>query len=159
MVVFSPLSLYTTYLGWQQYEVLFNALWQTGLLYLGFLMVGFRFLKNVLAPAGSTHHAADHALNNFLYELAMTFLICGIFVYPCVPLEEKALSFKPMCGTNKGSDPKTSTLKDTGTTYDEAFADVLTPNVKMPIGFAILQNYLSGLTYGLMKASKPLKVI
>jgi hypothetical protein len=153
MVVFSPLSLYTTYLGWQQYEVLFNALWQTGLLYLGFLMVGFRFLKNVLAPAGSTHHAADHALNNFLYELAMTFLICGVFVYPCVPLEEKALSFKPMCGTNKGSDPKTSTLKDTGTTYDEAFADVLTPNVKMPIGFAILQNYMSGLTYGLMKVT------
>ena len=153
MVVFSPLSLYTTYLGWQQYEVLFNALWQTGLLYLGFLMVGYRFLKNVLAPAGSTHHAAEHALNNFLYELAMTFLICGIFVYPCVPLEEKALSFKPMCGIKKGSDAKTSILKDTGTTYDEAFADVLTPSVKMPIGFAILQNYMSGITYGLMKVT------
>lgn len=153
MVVFSPLSLYTTYLGWQQYEVLFNALWQTGLLYLGFLMVGYRFLKNVLAPAGSTHHAAEHALNNFLYELAITFLICGIFVYPCVPLEEKALSFKPMCGVKKGSDAKTSMLRDTGTTYDEAFADVLTNNVKMPIGFAILQNYMSGLTYGLMKVT------
>jgi len=153
MVVFSPLSLYTTYLGWQQYEVLFNALWQTGLLYLGFLMVAYRFLKNVLAPSGSTHHAAEHALNNFLYELAITFLICGIFVYPCVPLEEKALSFKPMCGIKKGSDAKTSTLKDTGTTYDEAFADVLNPNVKMPIGFAILQNYMSGITYGLMKVT------
>ncbi|TAL64982.1 MAG: conjugal transfer protein TraG [Legionella sp.] len=153
MVVFSPLSLYTTYLGWQQYEVIFNALWQTGLLYLGFLMVGYRFLKNVLVPEGSTHHAAEHALNGFLYELAITFLICGIFVYPCVPLEEKALSFKPMCGIKKGSDVKTSTLKDTGTTYDEAFADVLTSNVKMPIGFAILQNYLSGLTYGLMKVT------
>jgi hypothetical protein len=153
MVVFSPLSLYTTYLGWQQYEVLFNALWQTGLLYLGFLMVGYRFLKNVLAPSGSTHHAAEHALNNFLYELAITFLICGIFVYPCVPLEEKALSFKPMCGIKKGTDAKTSTIKDTGTSYDEAFADVLTSSVKMPIGFAILQNYMSGLTYGLMKVT------
>ncbi|MBA2656831.1 MAG: conjugal transfer protein TraG N-terminal domain-containing protein [Tatlockia sp.] len=151
MVVFSPLSLYTIYLGWQQYEILFNALWQTGLLYLGFLMVGYRFLKNVLAPAGSTHHAADFALNHFLYELAITFLICGIFVYPCVPLEEKALSFKPMCGVKK--DPKSSTIKDTGTTYDEAFADVLTTAVKMPIGFAILQNFMSGFTYGLMKVT------
>lgn len=151
MVVFSPLSLYTTYLGWQQYDVLFNALWQTGILYLGFLMVGFRFLKNVLAPAGSTHHAADHALNHFLYELAITFLICGMFVYPCLPLEEKALNFKPMCEIKKGTDAKVSILKDTGTTYDEAFADVLTSSVKMPIGFAILQNYMSGLTYGLMK--------
>ena len=152
MVVFSPLSLYTTYLGWQQYEIIFNALWQTGLLYLGFLMIGFRFLKNVLAPAGSTHHAAEHALNTFLYELAITFLICGLFVYPCVPLEEKALSFKPMCGM-KSDTTKTSTLRDTGTTYDEAFADVITNNVKIPIGFAILQNYMSSLTYGLMKVT------
>ena len=60
-----------------------------GFYILAFLMVGYRFLKNVLAPAGSTHHAAEHALNNFLYELAMTFLICGIFVYPCVPWKKK----------------------------------------------------------------------
>ena len=152
MIVFSPLSLYTTYLGWQQYEIIFNALWQTGLLYLGFLMVGFRFLKNVLAPAGSTHHAADHALNTFLYELAITFLICGIFIYPCVPFEEKALNFKPLCGM-KNDLTQPSTLHDTGTTYDEAFADVITNNVKIPIGFAILQNYMSSLTYGLMKVT------
>lgn len=153
MIVFSPLSLYTTYLGWQQYEVIFNALWQTGLLYLGFLMVGYRFLKNVLVPSGPADHAAEYALNHFLYELAITFLICGVFIYPCVPLEEKAMSFKPMCGIKNGSDAKTSTLKDTGTTYDEAFADVLTNNVKMPLGFAILQNYMSGITYGLMKVT------
>lgn len=150
MVLFSPLSLYTTYLGWQQYSVIFNALWQTGLLYLGFLMVGYRFLKHVLVPTGSPHHAAEQALNTFLYELAITFLICGLFVYPCVPLEEKALSFKPLCGK---SEAKISTIKDTGTSYDEAFAEVLTPSVKMPIGFAILQNYMSGLTYGLMKVT------
>lgn len=153
MLVFSPLSLYTTYLGWQQYETLFNALWQTGILYLGFFMVAYRFLKNVLVPVGAPHQAAEHALNTFLYELALTFLICGLFVYPCVPLEEKALSFKPMCGIKAGTDPKSSTLKDTGTTYDEAFADVLTGNVRIPIGFAILQNYMSGLTYGLMKVT------
>ncbi|MCE3045374.1 conjugal transfer protein TraG N-terminal domain-containing protein [Legionella sp. 16cNR16C] len=153
MIVFSPLSLYTTYLGWQQYEIIFNALWQTGLLFLGFLMVAFRFLESALALPGSTTYAAERALNTFLYELAITFLICGLFVYPCVPLEEKAMSFKPMCGIKKDSDVKSSTLKDTGTTYDEAFADVLTPNVKMPIGFAILQNYMSGLTYGLMKVT------
>lgn len=151
MVVFSPLSLYTTYLGWQHYEILFNALWQTGLLYLGFLMLAYRFFKNVIAPAGSTQHAADHALNHFLYELAITFLICGIFVYPCVPLEEQAFSFKPMCGVKKEAKP--STIKDTGTTYDEAFGDVLTKSIKIPIGFAILQNYISGLTYGLMKVT------
>ncbi|MCH9762877.1 MAG: conjugal transfer protein TraG N-terminal domain-containing protein [Gammaproteobacteria bacterium] len=153
MIVFSPLSLYTTYLGWQQYEVLFIALWQTGLLYLGFLFIAYRFLKNVLAPAGSTHHAADHALNHFLYELAVTVFICSIFVYPCVPLEARAIQFKPMCGLKHGALVKSSIIGDSGTTYDEAFADLLSPQVKIPIGFAFLQNYISSFTYGLMKVT------
>ncbi|KTD23923.1 conjugal transfer protein TraG N-terminal domain-containing protein [Legionella maceachernii] len=154
MVVFSPLSLYTTYLGWQYYNILFNALWQTGLLYLGFLMVAYRFLKHALAPTASAHHAAEYALNNFLYELTITFLICAFFVYPCVPLEAQALNFKPLCEMTKNTgEIKASTLKNSGTTYDEAFADLLTTKVKMPIGFALLQNYFSSLTYGLMKVT------
>lgn len=153
MIVFSPLALYTTYLGWQQYDVLFEALWQTGVLYLGFLMLGFRFLKNVLAPAGSTHHAAEHALNHFLYELAVVFLICGLFVYPATLLEQKGITFKPLCSMQKEGKISTSTLKDTGTTYDEVFADVLAEKVKIPIGFSILQNIASGFTYGMMKVT------
>lgn len=149
MIVFNPLSLYTTYLGWQQYEVLFNALWQTGLLYLGFLAIGYRFLKNVLNPAGA-FFAVEHALNNFLYELAITFLICSLFVYPCVPLETKALQFKPLCGMKS---PTTAVIGDSGTTYDEAFADLLTNQVKIPIGFAIIQNFISSFTYSLMKVT------
>ncbi|KTD63267.1 membrane protein [Legionella santicrucis] len=145
MIVFNPLSLYTTYLGWQQYEVLFNALWQTGLLYLGFLAIGYRFLKNVLNPAGA-FFAVEHALNHFLYELAITFLICSLFVYPCVPLETRALQFKPLCGMKI---PTTAVIGDSGTTYDEAFADLLTNQVKIPIGFAIIQNFMSSFTYSL----------
>lgn len=151
MVVFSPLSLYTTYLGWQHYDVLFDALWETGVLYIGFLMVAFRFLKNVLAPAGSTHHAAEHALNHFLFELAVIFFICAFFVYPCIPLEQKGLKFKPLCVSSKSGQVKDSSIKNTGTTYDEAFADVLTDKVKLPIGFAILQNITSSFSYGMMK--------
>lgn len=149
MVVFNPLSLYTTYLGWQHYQVLFDALWQTGLLYLGFLAVAYRFLKNVLNPAGA-FFATDHALNHFLYELSVTFLICSFFVYPCVPLEAQALQFKPLCGIKK---PSTAVIGDSGTTYDEAFADLLTHQVKIPIGFAIIQNFMSSFTYGLMKVT------
>lgn len=153
MVVFSPLSLYTTYLGWQQYEVIYHALWQTGLLFLGFLMLGFRYLKNVLAPGGATHHAAEHALNHFLYELALVFFICAVFVYPCVQLEQKGLMFKPMCTLKKNAEVTSSTIKDTGTTYDETFAEVLAAKVKIPMGFSILQNFASSFTYGVMKVT------
>ena len=146
MIVFSPLALYTTYLGWQQYDVMFNALWQTGILYIGFLMLGFRFLKSML----TTTELPDIALNRFLYELALTFFICAFFVYPCMPLEQKGLSFRPLC--TKGI-VRDATFKNTGTTYDEAFADSISTGVKVPIGFAILQNYISSLTYGLIKVA------
>ena len=152
MIVFSPLSLYTTYLGWQQYDVIYSALWETGILYLGFIFIAWRFLKNILAPEGATHRAAEHAVNHFLIELAVAFLICGIFVYPSIELEQKGLSFKPIC-TLDGGTSKDSTINDSGTTYDEAFADVLANNVKIPLGFAIIQNLSSSMTYGLMKVT------
>jgi hypothetical protein len=155
MIVFSPLSLYTTYLGWQQYDVIFDALWQTGIIFLGFLMIAYRYLKNMLVPSGPSAHASEQALHLFLYELAVLFFICAVFVYPCVPLVQKGISFKPMCTTNKGGSDGAvkSSIKDSGTTYDEAFADVLTDRVKIPIGFSFVQDMASGFTYGLMKVT------
>ena len=153
MIVFSPLSLYTTYLGWQQYDVIFDALWQTGLLYLGFLMLGLRYLKNVLVPAGATKNAAEYALNQFLFELAVMVVVCGFFVYPSVILEQKGLSFKPMCTASTKASRAQASINDTGTTYDESFADVLAHNVRIPLGFSLLQNFTSSITYGLMKTT------
>ncbi|STX55514.1 membrane protein [Legionella beliardensis] len=152
MIVFSPLALYTTYLGWQQYDVIYDALWQTGLLYVGFIAIVWRFLKNLLAPAGATHHAAEHALNHFLFELAIAVFICGLFVYPSMALQQKGLVFRPVC-TLGGEKTKDSSIKDTGTTYDESFADVLTGQVKVPLVFLLLQNVASSTTYGLMKVT------
>lgn len=149
MIVLNPLSLYTTYLGWQQYELIFQALLHTGIVYLGFLSLAYRFLKEMLL---ANHESAEKVLNYFLIELSILFLICAFFVYPSVALEQKGLSFKPICTANVGI-TKDSTLKDTGTTYDEVFADVLSDHVKIPIGFAIIQNFISSFTYSTMKVS------
>ena len=116
-------------------------------------MLGYRYLKNVLAPMGSTKQASEHALNHFLVELGLMVIICGFFVYPCAPLEQKGLSFKPMCSASSKATRQDATLKNTGTAYDEAFADVLTDKVRIPLGFSILQNFTSSLTYGLMKTT------
>lgn len=149
MIVLNPLSLYTTYLGWQQYELIFQALMQTGIVYLGFLSLAYRFLKEMLLV---NPDSADKVLNYFLIELSIVFLICAFFVFPTVPLEQKGLSFKSICTANTEI-TKNSTLKNTGTTYDEVFADVLSEHIKIPIGFSILQNFISSFTYSTMKVS------
>ncbi|WP_028389142.1 conjugal transfer protein TraG N-terminal domain-containing protein [Legionella fairfieldensis] len=152
MIVFNPLSLYTTFLGWQQYDLIYRVLWETGILFFGFIGIVFRYFKHLAAPSGATHHAADHAVNHFLYELLSAFLVCSLFVYPCMQLQQKGLSFKPVCSLG-GAQVKDSNIMDSGTTYDEAFADVLSDNVRVPLMLYLLQNGASALTYGLMKTT------
>ena len=147
MIVFSPLSLYTTYLGWQVYDLIFEAFYQTGLWYLGFGFVVFRYFKNAFAPGGATHHAGEHALNHFMYELAVLIIVCSVFIYPTVPLSASELKFTPMCTTEV---EESTAANNSGTTYDEAFYSLLSPEVKIPLGFSVLQNFVSSLTYALM---------
>lgn len=147
MIVFNPLSLYTTYLGWQVYDVVFEAFYQTGIWFLGFAFVVFRYFKNAFAPSGATHHAGEHALNHFLYELLVLIVSFAIFIYPTTPLGIDELKFKPMC-----SIADDATIGHSNTTYDDALYSLLSSDVKVPLGFSILQNFTSSLTYGLMKS-------
>lgn len=149
MIVFSPLSLYTTFLGWQAYDLIFDAFLQTGLWFLGFLFVAFRFFKNIVAPAGATHHAAEHALNHFIYELLILVIVMAVFVVPSVSMQAENFEFHPMCsGSNEAQK-----IGATGSTYDNNFQHLIDDEVKIPVGFALLQNFVGSLTYGLMQAS------
>lgn len=149
MIVFSPLALYTTYLGWQIYDLIFDAFLQTGLWFLGFLYIAFRFFKNLAAPAGMTNQVAEHALNHFIYELLVLVIMLAVFVIPTVTLPIESFEFNPLCT----SLAQTKKIGNTGSTYDENFQSLLNDEIKIPLGFAFLQNFIGGLTYGLMQAS------
>lgn len=149
MIVFSPLSLYTTFLGWQTYDLIFEAFLQTGLWFLGFLYVAYRFLKRIIAPDGATHHASEHALNHFIYELLVLVILLAVFVVPCVSIQAESMEFHPLCQGN-GEAQK---IGATGSTFDKSFQKLVDDEVKLPIGFAVLSNFMSSLTYGLMQAS------
>lgn len=149
MIVFNPLSLYTTFLGWQAYDLIFEAFLQTGLWFLGFLFVGFRFFKNIVAPAGATHHAAEHALNHFVYELLVLVIVMAVFVVPSVSMQAESFEFHPMCSSTEAAQK----IGSTGSTYDDNFQSLVDDEVKIPIGFALLTNFMGSLTYGLMQAS------
>lgn len=149
MIVFNPLSLYTTFLGWQLYDLIFDAFLQTGLWFLGFLFVACRFLKNIAAPAGATHHAAEYALNQFIYELLVLVMLLAVFVVPAVSMQADSFEFHPLCSGGQN----VQTIGNTGSTYDDNFQSLIDDEVKMPLGFAVLQNFIGSLTYGLMQAS------
>jgi len=150
MMVFNPVSLYGVYLGWQQYEAIFNACYTTGLVWLPFIGLTFEFMHSVAAPQGSTHHAADHAIKHYKMKFLAMVTACLLFVNPSMYLSVKGLSYKPRCAQSNVTE---STVGDTGTTYDEVFADLTLSNIKVPLGFIIAQQLASGWTYGLMKGT------
>lgn len=150
MMVFNPISLYGAYLGWQEYEAILKACFYTGIVFIPFLWLAFEYMQNVLAPGGATHHAADHAVRHYFAEFILMIIACLIFVAPSITLTIQGVTYKPQCAP-EGT--VSSTPKDSGTTLDDYFANVVASQVKVPAGFILAQRIASGFTYGLMKAN------
>ena len=148
MVVFSPLSLYTTFLAWKQYDLIFDALFISGLVYLGFVLIGFRYVKNLLVPASPHAHAAAHARNTFMYETILAFLVFVLFVVPVVPYQAKEFEFKNQCSSRSAG---SMSIGNTNTTYDDVFSDVVSESVKIPLVLNLIQKFTSSFSYALMK--------
>jgi len=148
MVVFSPLSLYTTFLAWKQYDLIFDALFISGLVYIGFVLIGFRYVKNLLVPASPHAHAAAHARNTFMYETLLAFLVFVLFVVPVVPYQAKEFEFKNQCDSRSAA---TMSIGNTNTTYDDVFSDVSSDSVKIPLMLSLIQKFTASFSYALMK--------
>lgn len=149
MVVFSPLSLYTTFIAWQQYNYIYEAFSSTGLLFLGLLYVVWRFFKSMVL-ATDDKRSVGPAINNYLYDLLITFLLFVCFVMPTVSFHATELNFKPICAAK---DASPVTPRNTNTTYDDILSDVIVDEVKVPMVIYFLQKYTSAFVYGLMAKS------
>jgi hypothetical protein len=141
MSVTSYLALYTTLLGWQQY----NNLWQiavgTGLIYLPFVSM---VLKNTFEPftAMNGKEAAQIALRRLGLQVLTTFFVIAIAAAPTVPLDPRVLHFTPQ--SNAQSEQE-ATPGHTHTTYDNALP--VPTGVKIPIFWYLVMGFSNGLTH------------
>jgi len=150
MVVFSPLSLYTTFIAWQQYNLIYDGFLEVGLLLLGFLYVAWRYFKSVAIASSEDKRGVLGANNTYLYEVLTTVLVFICFVIPVVPFHETELKFKPACYADNAHESK---IHNTGTTYDDVLSDVTLETVKIPMAIYFLQKVTSAFTYALMAKS------
>lgn len=107
-------ELYTMLLGWELYDKLWQLLTQTGIAYLPFMGIIFR---NIARSYGE-RNSGPSALRKMEINLISVLLLVCFAVSPCIPLDAKAISYTPMCGSNKD---QAVFPGDTGTTYDKAF--------------------------------------
>ena len=151
MLVNNPLELYSVYIGWRQYDYIFDALYQVGLTLLPFLMLIFENLTQPFEqPVGD---AADTSLRRVCIELffmAVVFMVC---VYPNWPLQMTDIQYQPTCSSSS----QIAIPGNSGTTYDTVFENTTSSGdpVYMPPAFALVMSIASGLTHGLIEWSIP----
>ena len=149
MVVTSPVELYTVYLGWHQYDVLWDACKAFGLAWLPFLGL---FYKNLTVPFEYPFgNGADTSLRRVFIELILMVVVLTFCVNPWITLTTNDIHYKPVCQAESVD----STLGNTGTTYDNVFGSEIHDNVKVPALFALVADWSSGFTNAAIATALP----
>lgn len=139
MSVTDYLGLYTTLLGWQQYESLWGIAVDTGLIYLPFVAI---ILQSAVAPFTSmgAKDAATIAVRRLTLNVLTALLVIALTAAPAVNLDPKVLHYEPLC-TDKAKD---ATPGHTGTTYD---ALPVPTGVRVPVFWYLVMAFSNGVTH------------
>jgi hypothetical protein len=137
-------ELYTTLLGWQLYDQIWDILAKTGLAFLPFLGI---VLRNIGQPYASqeTKDAGSTSLRRMELDFLVTLLLIFFAVSPALKLDPKLVSYTPVCQADGKQD--TYHPGNTGTTYDKAFT-VPTGDLRVPIWWYAVISMSEGITAG-----------
>lgn len=140
MSVTGYLALYTTLIGWQQYQNLWSLMVGTGLVFIPFIGI---VLKSFLEPFESQEpkSAAVIALRRLMIQTIGALLIIEFCCVPTVPLDPQVLHYEPACVANA----QIATPGHTGTTYDNKFK--VPTGVKVPIIWYLVMAVSNGFTH------------
>lgn len=140
MSVTGYLALYTTLLGWQQYQNLWNIMVTTGLVYLPFLGI---VMSSCIAPFTSmgAKDAAVIAIRRLTINIVSALFIIALAGTPTVYLSPSVLHYEPLCQSATPS----AVPGNSGTTYDNAFS--VPTGVKIPILWYLVLTVSSGVTH------------
>lgn len=132
-------ELYTTLLGWEMYDKLWDLLVQTGVAYVPFIGI---VLRNITHSYG-IHDIGPDALRRMEIQLISAILLIFFAVAPCIPLDLKAISYTPMCGNQNDQEVFAG---NTGTTYDKAFT-IPGEKIYVPMWWYTVMSVSQGLTH------------
>ena len=132
MTVTSYLELYTTLLGWQQFENLWGILTSTGLVFLPFLFIIIEGFISAPSPVAALRDA----------EIKIAFALTAVVLaaQPVLELDPAVVHYRPLCTETEYSPGNTDT------TYDDAFV-IPQSTVSVPIWWYGTLALASGGTY------------
>lgn len=140
MNVTGYLALYTTVLGWQQYQNLWGIMTSTGLVYLPFISIILRSTVEPFLSMGAKDFSII-AVRRLIVHILMALFIIAVCCVPSISLSPKVLHFQPTCQPQA----KEATPGNTGTTYDNAFN--VPTSVKIPLVWYLVMAVSNGFTH------------
>lgn len=144
IAVNSYTELYTTLLGWQLYDQIWDILSKTGVAFLPFIGI---VLKNIAQPYASqeTKDAGCTSLRRMELDFLTTLLLIFLAVSPALKLDPKMIFYTPACQAD--GKKETHYPGDTGTTYDGAFV-LPQEELRVPIWWYAVMSISEGMTAG-----------
>jgi hypothetical protein len=140
MMVNGPLEIYSTVIGAKLYDAIFNILRSSGLVFLP--LIGIFFANVTSAYETPFETGAETSMRRVAVQFFVLVFAIMLFVAPTHKLDVSEISYRPVCA----SSAVTSTFGDTGTTYDDAFADFSYDSIRLPIGLVTVLDGTSGVT-------------
>lgn len=149
MVVSNALELYTTYLGWHEYDIIWQACIQLGLAWIPFLGL---FYENLTKPFESEFgHGTETSFRRVMIEFLLMCVVIMLCIYPWVPLATSDVTYTPACSPGA----KQATVGHSGTTYDNTFSSMISGEVKVPGLYKLIMDWSSGFTNALIAGTIP----
>jgi len=111
-------ELFTTLMGWQQYQNVWDIINHTGLAFVPFIAM---IVKNTVEPFLSQEPKSAYTISLRQVEFSLAAMIITIMIacQPMMTLAPDVIHFQPVCNKSINATPGHS-----GTTYDEAFSNM-----------------------------------
>ncbi len=149
MAVDSYLELFTTLFGWQWYGIIWDALTDTGIVYIPFVMILLTRWKDA-ARGGSFGNVHDIALRSIEIEFYVAVFVALIAGPPAVGLSATAMSYTPSPTLNDPT-PATATPALPDSSYGSAGAFSGTPaSVNVPVWWYAILSLSKGINHAIV---------
>lgn len=145
MYVGSYLELYTTLFGWVFYNLIYNVLVVTGLIFVPIAILIFKSWKAASVNSKGTP-AAELSVKNVAWDIAIMFVVIFLFVVPTITVFPTQIQFTPT-SVEDGSFQNTVNAANSNTTFDSSLGEVSTASPSIPLWWLFLHRIMSGINY------------
>ncbi len=146
MTLGSVLEIYTTYFGWAVYEVVWELVATTGIIYIPFIAAAYNAWRNPVVSSQRSHPTALVSLKAMQWSIYPMFFVLFFAGIPLMPLSLDSLEYpKVICSTESTEEVEGGI---TGTTFDNLDTPVEVPEgtPKIPLLWYVAMQINAGAT-------------